>query len=136
MKNLFKRLVWKLSAKIFPKYEVERLVNTPGNKMWRMGIGYHAYRPFIRIDLGDRGWRFVKPLDYRKDYFNHIYPSLTISSQAQCDNFMENLVREGQANLATIPHRNVVGAGGIVVSERTDLWQKVWVKASSLLNTL
>lgn len=132
MKQLIKRLIWWLFAKLFPKHEVERLVNKPGNEMWRAGGGYHGYRKYFRIDWGTRGWRFVRKLDYHTDYFKRVYPSLTPFGQQRCDELMEQLIAEGQAN-SQIEHHNIVRAGGMVIRERVDLWQKVWAKGESLL---
>jgi hypothetical protein len=133
MKQLFKRLIWWLFAKLFPKHEVERLVNNPGNEMWRAGGGYHAYRKYFRIDWGTRGWRFVRKVDYFKDYWERVYPSLTPFGQKVCDNLMEELMAEGQANPTTIPHQSIVRGGGMVIRERIDLWQKLWARGESLL---
>lgn len=63
MLKLFKRLVWWLFSKLFPCHTVERLVNKPGNEMWRMGGGYHEYRKYFRIDWKSKGWRFVRKVE-------------------------------------------------------------------------
>lgn len=133
MKQLFKRLVWWLFAKLFPMHEVERLVNDPGNEMWRMGGGFHAYRKYFRIDWGTRGWRVVRKIDYHKDYFARVYVSLTPFGQTRCDDLMAMLMLEGQNDPTNIKHHNVVRGGGMVIHERVDLWQKLWAKGESLL---
>ena len=39
--------------------KLERLINEPGNEMWRIGRGYNKYRPFIRVDWKRRAWRWT-----------------------------------------------------------------------------
>lgn len=112
--------------------QLERLVNEPGNEMWRAGGGFHGYRRYFRIDWRNRGWRWLVPVDFYKDFWERLYPSLTPFGQSRCDELIENLRLEGEDSPELHPQVNVVRAGGMVIRERVDLWSKVWTKASQL----
>lgn len=131
MIKLFKRLVWWLFAKVFPHHKVERLVNKPGNEMWRTGGGYHDYLKYFRIDWASRGWRFTRRLDYCADYGHRIYPSLTRAQQIKCDELMVRLNDEVNHN----PDIKVfqVARCGQLMTERVDLWEKLWAHGNSLM---
>lgn len=131
MKKLFKRLVWWLFAKVFPQHKVERLVNKPGNEMWRMGGGYHEYLKYFRIDWAGRGWRFTRRVDHCTDYSHRIYPSLTIAQQIKCDELMVRLTDEARLNPA-IKVRQVARCS-MLINERVDLWEKLWAHGNSLM---
>lgn len=132
MLKVFKSFVWWLISKIFPKHKCERLVNEPGNEMWRVGKGFNNFRPFFRIDWGSRGWRWTVPVDYYTDFWERLYPSLTPFGQQRCDELVDNLRLEGQDEPTLHAHVNVVRAGGMVLRERKDLWPKLWAKATEL----
>lgn len=123
------RVVKRTFTKTFSNYKVERLINKRGNEMWRIGYGYNEYRKFLRIDWGNRGWRFTRTIDYYMDYSINIYPSLTVIGQRSCDEKMFKLNDE-QKNNPDIKVHDVTYCG-MVVSERVDLWEKLWCYAKA-----
>ena len=130
MYKALKRLFRLAFAKVFHKYKVERLINKDGNEMWRIGAGYNEYRKFFRIDLGARGWRFTRVMDYYLDYSQNVYPSLAAEARGSCDALTFKLTHE-QKNNPDIKVHDVTYCGTII-SERVDLWEKLWVHGKSL----
>lgn len=133
MKSMFKMYVWMLFAWCFPNHEVERLVNKPGNEMWRAGGGYHAYRKYFRIDWGTRGWRFVRKIDYYKDHVNRQIIMMNTANQYESWHYTEQLSSCVLDVPTDVIHYTNVVRNGMVITERDDLWQKVWSHAEKLL---
>ncbi|ABY63253.1 hypothetical protein ST201phi2-1p430 [Pseudomonas phage 201phi2-1] len=113
-------------------FKIERLVNKPGNEMWRIGGGYHDYRKYFRIDLGSRGYRVVRDFDYCDDYFKRVFSKCTQDDQNTLDLYMTQLMKEAQDNPELYPSSNKVRGGGMVVRERDDLFPKLWAKGKEL----
>ena len=114
-----------------PTFKVEKLVNKPGNEMWRIGGGFHAYRGFFRIDLGSVGFRIVRNFDYCQEV-NRLVELLTEENQRILFNYINTLADEGIQDPA-IEKQLVVRGGSALVHERKDLYQKTWVRARELL---
>jgi len=130
-----KTFFWNTIITFFPvlgTIKLERLVNKPGNEMWRIGGGYHDYRKYFRIDIGSRGYRWVRDFDYCTDYFRNVYPKCTPDDQNTLDLYMEQLTKEVQDNPELYPSSNRVRGGGMVVRERDDLFPKLWAKGKAM----
>lgn len=107
----------------------ETLVNEPGNEMWRVGRGYNKYRPFIRIDWGSTAWRWTFTVDYHSDFWQNLYPKLDEENRAEVMEYSSEYTAQGLANPDDIEMVVVCRGGGMIVRERPDHWEKVWIKA-------
>ena len=114
-----------------PQFKVEKLYNKPGNEMWRIGGGFHAYRGFFRIDIGTVGYRITRDFEYVEE-FDRLYPQLTDENQVNALTYMSDLMEEARNNPA-IETVQVTRGGNQIIHERTDLFQKMWVRARELL---
>lgn len=110
--------------------KLERLVNSPGNEMWRIGKGYNAERPFFRIDWGSKGWRWTWGINYFVATWT-IYESLDESAQAVFRQHLDNLNKEARDNPNS--HELIaVTRCHAVIRERKDLWQLMYAFALKL----
>ena len=116
-----------------PQFKIEKLVNKPGNEMWRIGGGFHAYRGFFRIDVGTVGYRITRDFDYADEY-DRLYPQLTEENQVITLKHMHDLMDEARNNPA-IETTEIVRGGNQVIRQRKDLFQKMWVRTRELLRT-
>lgn len=114
-----------------PKFKIEKLVNKPGNEMWRIGGGFHAYRGFFRIDLGTVAYRITRDFDYTEE-FDRLYPQLTNENQLNVLKHLDTLTAEAREN-PSIETKEVCRGGNQIIRERVDLWQKMWVRTRELL---
>lgn len=110
--------------------QLERLVNKPGNEMWRAGGGFHGYKRYFRIDIGERGWRWTRAFDWSRDYFDNVYPHCTPDHQRELDQYMETLMTESSLNPDGYELVEVC-RGHQIVRERIDLFPKLWAKGKS-----
>lgn len=117
----------------FPQFKVEKLINKPGNEMWRIGGGFHAYRGFFRIDLGSVGFRVTRDFNYTEE-FDRLYPQLTDENQLTVMKYMDTLMAEARKN-PSIETIEIIRGGVQLIRERADLWQKMWVRTRELLRT-
>jgi hypothetical protein len=114
-----------------PQFKIEKLVNKPGNEMWRIGGGFHAYRGYFRIDIGTVGYRITRDFDYTAD-FNRLYNQLTDENQNTVMRHMDTLMAEAREN-PSIETIDICRGGNCIVRERVDLWQKMWARTRELL---
>lgn len=116
-----------------PKFKIETLVNKPGNEMWRIGVGLHAYRGFFRIDIGSVGYRITRDFDYADEY-DRLYPLLTEENQTITLRYMHDLMDEARNDTA-IETTEIVRGGNQIIRQRKDLFQKMWARTRELLRT-
>lgn len=133
MKQLYARIM-NIVIYFFPVIGIirlQRLVNEPGNEMWRAGGGFHGYQRYFRIDIGERGWRWTRSFDWCRDYFNNVYPHCTPEHQRELDQYLDDLLVEGVLNPENYAWMDIA-RGQAVTRERVDLYPKLWVKGKSL----
>lgn len=107
--------------------KLERLINEPGNEMWRIGRGYHNTTPFLRIDWGTRGWRWTWGIKWFQAYFE-LVNTLSPEAQTACQAYLDKLMVEAidSKDKVTITRNHAV------VREPRNLWKNMYHYAISL----
>lgn len=124
--------LWYFNKFLKENYDLEYLINEPGNEMWRLGKGYNVYRWFARLDWGSKGWRLTEKKDYCAEYFKEVYPKLNELNQNTCDQLMAELIAESQRDNSIVCQS--VARFGQICLERTDLFPRLYSLGRDLLS--
>jgi hypothetical protein len=114
--------------------KLERLVNYPGNEMWRVARGYYSFRPFFRIDWGRKGWRWTREINYHADYWKELYPQLNAENSRLSNQYSEVLLDSIHALPFEVETVEVCRGDGMILRERKDHWEQMWIHAKGLLH--
>lgn len=112
--------------------KVIKLTHQVGDEMYGIRKGRNSFRSYLRFDLGLKSYRLVYDLDYYRESFDAIGNQLTPSQVAEVAKYIDALTVEGVAD-KSIP-KILVSRNGQAVSERRDMWEKVWIKIQEVKN--
>lgn len=112
--------------------KVIKLTHVVGDEMYGIRSGRNSFRKYLRFDFGKCSYRLVIDLDYYRESFEEISNTLAPSQVAEVVKYIDKLHIEG-VNDKSIPKIEIT-RNGQVVSERSDLWEKVWMKIQEVKN--
>lgn len=128
------KVIYKLKGLLtrLKQIKVIKLTHAVGDEMYGIRSGRNNFRKYLRFDFGKRSYRLVIDLDYYRESFEEIRNTLTPSQVAEVSKYIDKLHSEGVAD-KNIPKIEIT-RNGQVVFERSDLWEKVWIKIQEVKN--